>query len=85
MSTCKACGADLRFIRMTSGKMMPCDHGAYIIQANPADKDVWITPDGKMIHGRVRETAEEAPHIAYRPHWASCPGAKQFKDKPWKG
>jgi len=66
MTTCKGCGAKIKFIKMVSGKSMPVDlePEKRIVKANTA-------PDGyrfKMVD-------------AFTPHWATCPKAAQFKKK----
>lgn len=56
MAQCKACNAEIKFIRTEKGRQMPVDVKPITV----------ITELGKTIR-------------AYQPHWASCPGADQFK------
>lgn len=61
MKKCRGCGATIFWIRMHTGRMMPCD----------TDKQVFVV-DGP-VGGQV--------YKGYRPHWASCPNAADFKKK----
>jgi len=66
---CK-CGADIAFIEMVSGKKMPVDAKAEQMVWIPELKDAIVFSDRKGEMVKV-----------YRPHWATCPLAKDFKKK----
>lgn len=62
-----------------SGKSMPCDPVAYSYLADRRGDEKFITPDGKMIRGRRTLAGEFPDGMGYKPHWASCPAAEQFR------
>ncbi len=71
-STCKYCGAVIRWATTEAGKAMPL---------NPE-------PDARgnqelLAHGggdRVRGAGPSTPdHRRYKPHWATCPGANKAR------
>ena len=63
MSKCKGCGADIKWIKMKSGKNMPVD-----------EKPVKVVAE--VIHDGFPEWQVIS---AYNPHWATCEKAKEFK------
>jgi hypothetical protein len=65
---CK-CGADIAFVEMTSGKQMPVDA--------KAEQMIVMEHTAHHIGGPV--TSRGRMMKAYRPHWGTCPLAKQFK------
>jgi hypothetical protein len=72
---CK-CGADIAFVNMVSGKKMPVDakpENMVFIADTPYPVDLFfVEGKGEMVK-------------VYRPHWGTCPLAKQFKKKDKKG
>lgn len=77
---CRSCGADIHFIKTTAGKQMPCDRTAFIVEEDPASREVFVTAEGVIIHGHVRDAAPGEPaHIAYRSHFATCPHAAEHR------
>ena len=67
---CK-CGADIAFVTMVSGKKMPVDAKAeqmvFVPEFSKTDT-LFTDRQGEMVK-------------VYRPHWGTCPLAKQFKKK----
>lgn len=78
MARCKACGAEIKWIKMKSGKSMPVDFEAYRFQLwNENEKpDTFITEDGDTVKGMPPVTK-----IGYRPHWSTCPAADNFRKR----
>ena len=77
---CKACGADLIFIRTKiGGKPMPCD--ADRVYYGPGNKDKVITPRGEVISCRILPDAVGAIGRGYVSHFATCPNADEFRRK----
>lgn len=73
---CRGCFAEIHFIRMESGKMMPCD---WEIQYGDG-KVTLVTHDGKMT---VKAGAEVQGYV---PHFATCPKRAVFqRAKSMKG
>ncbi len=44
MANCRSCGAEIAWVRMESGKMMPCDIDAEIITEKDGSKLVVLKP-----------------------------------------
>lgn len=40
-----------------------------------------ITPNGMTLSCEFEGDIQNATGIGYRPHWATCPEAKKFKEK----
>ena len=77
MARCKACGAEILWIKMASGKSMPCD--AQKITYTDAWKEgslTLITPEGKIAKGEFDPGAEK---YGYTSHFATCPAANAFR------
>ena len=77
MSVCKAYGAEIVWIKLKSGKSMPCD-----AQKIPYKMD-WhhgklnlITPEGKLVKGSLDITSDK---YGYQSHFATCPMASKFR------
>ena len=75
MSICKGCGAEIDWVRMKSGKMMPIDPEPVFVAEG--GKQVFITDEGDTITGSV--SASDTGGVAFVPHWATCPASKGFK------
>lgn len=78
MSTCKSCGAEIVWIRMKSGKMMPCD--ALGVAYDPDDNGTLtlITPDGEIVKGNPSQDFKHCKW-GYCSHFATCPNADQHR------
>lgn len=63
--TCRACGAQVLFIKMKSGKTMPCD--SKIITFYPKEKGhlKLVTADGNVVSGEFKGEGE--PSYGYIP------------------
>lgn len=80
MSKCRSCGAEIIWIKMRSGKAMPCD--AYKRTMIKGDgKDVLITDDGGIIHGTFADYEHGANASGYISHFATCPNANQHRKR----
>ena len=77
MSKCKACGAEIVWIRMTGGKMMPCDAQKIPFRKNFASGELsLVLPDGRVVRGDLDLESEE---FGYQSHFATCPAANKFR------
>lgn len=84
---CKNCGAPIRFVRMASGKYMPCnadkvwyrpvDGGTQTIVADVGG----VLEAGVIVGAEYAEPWEPGAYQGYTPHWINCPGADKFR---WK-
>ena len=85
MPKCKACGAPIIWVKLQSGKSMPCNpklvyfYGMadpLIDQKGPGIFKTLITPDGCTCRGFVDYAG---PRVGYESHFATCPAANQFR------
>lgn len=84
MARCKSCGAELRWIKTTKGKAMPCNAEAVTYWANPKGKATIITPNGETTRADLTGDLQSATGIGYIPHWSTCPQADNFRAKKGK-
>jgi hypothetical protein len=63
MAKCKGCGAEIEFIKLKSGKIMPIDSKKRLFYMNNEDADnlQWLAFWG------------------HEPHFATCPQADKFR------
>ncbi len=81
MAQCKACGAPILWITMQSGKSMPVDAEQLLYREDKNGDSTIITPNGETLRATLDTQPETATGIGYKPHWATCPHAKNFKRK----
>lgn len=83
ISKCKACQADIRWIRSKAGKSMPVDPSEFPVVPDD-DGNVWaVTDDGEVFRGRTCSESYEAERWVYAmvSHFATCPNADQFRKR----
>ena len=82
MAKCRACGADIEFIRLKSGKLHPCDAG-YFRYREDHGHDRIVTLDGRIVAGTIvlQPTKYELSSLpmGMSSHFATCPFADQFR------
>lgn len=78
MSTCRSCGANIRWIKMQSGKYMPCDCPKRSMMRGYGD-DVIVTEDGNVVQGTFASYENGANISGYVSHFSTCPNAKQHR------
>ena len=80
MSKCKSCGADITWVKMMSGKSMPCDSGIirYIPEKDTTAKEfaTIVTPEGHIEKGVIDPAGRK---IGYVSHFATCPNAASHR------
>ena len=82
-SFCRACGAEIGFIKTKAGKTMPVDaKGVPFIQV-PAGKELFVLEDGTTEHGFRALPDSQFVKTGYVSHFATCPEADKFR-KPRK-
>ena len=79
MAKCKSCNEEIIWIKMGSGKSMPCNADAVSYWKNPKGKATIITPNGETYRADLEGDLDKATGIGYIPHWATCPQAKNFR------
>lgn len=78
---CRSCGADIVWIKMASGKKMPCDAGMISFKyADPGDKEaqIYVTPEGTIARGYIDPAGGG---VGYTSHFATCPNASSHRRK----
>ena len=78
MSTCRSCGAEIKWIRMASGKANPVDPYKRTVVRDEGNEPL-ITDDGLVIHGRFASLEEGANASGYISHFATCPNADMHR------
>lgn len=76
ISRCRACGAEITWIKMPSGKAMPCDAGKVRYRADPAGKESFVTERGSIVRGVSAPDGESWGCIS---HFKTCPKAEEFR------
>lgn len=77
MSKCKACGAEIKWIRTVTGKMMPVDTKQVSYRYDPQGTLTLLTMDGRVITKAVLDLNSD--DFGYVSHFATCPAAKEFR------
>lgn len=77
MAKCKYCGAEIKWIRLKSGKNMPCDPEPVGYRCVEGAKETVVTAKGvvltcETVGQRNRDTIIDG--FGYVPHWATCAG-----------
>lgn len=75
---CRACGAEITWIKMPSGKAMPCDAGKVRYRADPAGKERFVTERGSIVRGVSAPDGESWGCVS---HFKTCPKAEEFRRK----
>ena len=95
---CRACGAEISFIKTVKGKTMPVDPEAVSFtpiesRARTADAGVsrtahemgpetFVTLDGRVVRGVRRKNGSAAGFVS---HFATCPAADEMRKGRHKG
>lgn len=83
MAKCKGCGADIIWIKMPTGKAMPCDPEKVPYKNTfPAGELTLITPEGKIAKGELDLNSETYGYVS---HFATCPVANKFRKEKGNG
>ncbi len=75
MSTCKACGEEILWLRTRAGKRMPVDPETFGQHQLEHGVTV-VTPDGTVLRGG---SSIASAAYGYAPHWATCTHPEQFR------
>lgn len=77
---CRACGAQIVFVTMQSGKKMPCDAELIHAVADDKAKTSFVLPGGIIKRGTEgRRPDGMADFVGYRSHFETCPKAEEFR------
>lgn len=84
MSKCKACGAEIGWIKMKSGKSMPVDIRDTHYE-DPAGQAVIVTEDGRISHGRAAVIFSPGKTKGWPSHFSTCPKADEMRKRERNG
>lgn len=79
---CRACGAEICFIKTIAGKSVPVDAKSLYFLPGLGD-ELFILPDGTTQRGQKADEESNSTQIGFISHFATCPCADQFR-KPRK-
>ena len=76
MSKCRSCGAEIIWIKMRSGKAMPCDATPVNYTPDPDGELLVVDKNGNTVRGT--RGGDESGYVS---HFATCPQAGMFRRK----
>lgn len=79
MATCRACGAEIMFIRM-SGKFMPVDPKP-VCYEDGSGPEIIVTESGRVTHGIRSEIPMQGRERGYISHFATCTDPDKFRKR----
>jgi hypothetical protein len=82
-TTCRACGAQIGFIKTVSGKSMPVDADSLRFQPDPNGKELFVLADGTTERGSTENADGPDTMIGFISHFATCTNPDFFR-KPRK-
>ena len=77
MSRCRACGAQILWLRMDGGVQLPLDPVPVFV--TEGGEEQFVNEKCEIFNGTVSETGEGTP--AFEVHWHTCPYAR-LNEKP---
>ena len=80
MAKCKACGAEISWIKMQSGKLMPVDTMNTCYE-DPNGGITIVTEDGRVSKGRDAVIFAPGKTKGWPSHFASCPKADEYRKR----
>lgn len=78
MTRCRSCGQQILWVRMKSGRSMPCDTLLIPYRQDPEGELMLVTPEGTVVRGTEDR---DSPTAGYRSHFATCPNAGEHRRK----
>lgn len=75
MARCKSCGAEIIWIKTTSGKAMPCNAKEVVYWENKDGKANIVRPNGEVVRADLDGEEGKESGIGYISHFATCPNA----------
>ena len=75
MATCKSCGAEIRWIKMASGGIMPVDAQQIsysLVHPGTVGAQTYVMEDGRVSRGVPDPGGDKVGYIS---HFATCPAA----------
>lgn len=81
MPRCKACGAEIIWIKTPTGKSMPCDKEPVMYWQKQGAKGKVVTKNGEVLSCVFEGKPEGATGMGFIPHWSICTNANKFRNK----
>lgn len=78
MTKCRSCGAEIKFIRLTSGKWNPVDIAKRTFVKDEGEETL-VTDAGEIVKGRFASMEAGANAEGYISHFATCPNANAHR------
>lgn len=75
-SSCRKCGANIKFIKTIGGKWLPVNPEP-VYYSLLGNKDRIVTSDGRIVACTIVENITDC--IGFIPHWATCKYADDFR------
>lgn len=77
--TCRGCGEQVLWVKMKSGKNMPCNCTIVNYRKDEGGREKIVTQDGNVVSGITGVSPDEADGMGYISHFATCQGAGNFR------
>ena len=79
MPKCKACGAEIEFIKTPAGKYMPCSAEWVNYKIVPEGDKTIVTVSGEVKKCTFDCTVLDCDGAGHIPHWKTCTHADKFR------
>ncbi|MBQ3063972.1 MAG: hypothetical protein IJC99_04140 [Clostridia bacterium] len=73
---CRACGRAIKWVKMPSGKNMPCDLPEIHYLRDENGSESFVTEQGAIVRGA---RVEQGGEVGYISHFMTCPKADTFR------
>jgi len=80
MAQCKSCGAEIKFIKMKSGRWNPVNTQKRYIKKD-GGHEVLVTDSGELIRGTFATLEEGANGVGYISHFATCNASEKWRGR----
>jgi len=80
-SFCRACGAEIGFIKTLAGKTMPVNPEEVAYEQKAGGSLKIVTPNGEVLSAERPADPQKATGIGYISHFATCPEADKFRKR----
>lgn len=76
---CRACGAEIGFIKTVAGKTIPVNPEEVAYEQKAGGSLKIVTPNGEVLSAERPADPQKATGIGYISHFATCPEADKFR------
>ena len=76
---CRGCDAEIVWIKLPSGKSMPCDADPVLYRERKGAPGKIVTQNGEVISCDIDVASDEATGVGYVSHFSTCPQAGKFR------